>query len=237
MLDSTALTPRQTAEHIAGAVLAGAGMCEIVQTPEPTAETLAAGVLLFDEADRVLLVDPTYKPGWEFPGGVVEPGEPPGQAGVREVAEELGVRLEQPLPLLVVDWEPPRPPGYGGLRLLLDGGRLTAEAARQVLLPGAELRGWRFVTEDEAARLLPPQRLIRLRWALRARAPGTPALSGGGRPGRLTGGQTVLCAYFRRNSASARESRSSSWGDTLSLTAWICASGSLSPISRIWASG
>ena len=83
------LTPRETAERIAEAVRTGAAdACDIVQTPEPTAETLAAGVLLFDDQDRVLLVDPTYKPGWEFPGGVVEPGEAPARAGMREVAEE-----------------------------------------------------------------------------------------------------------------------------------------------------
>ena len=58
-----------------------ASECDIVQTPEPTAETVAAGVLLFDEQDRVLLVDPTYKPGWEFPGGVVEAGRGPARAG------------------------------------------------------------------------------------------------------------------------------------------------------------
>ncbi|MGH3325535.1 MAG: NUDIX domain-containing protein, partial [Streptomyces sp.] len=142
--------------------------------PEPTAETVAAGVLLFDERDRVLLVDPTYKPGWEFPGGVVEPGEAPARAGVREVAEELGLRLAADLRLLVADWEPPKPPGYGGLRLLFDGGRLGARDARELLLPGAELRDWRFVTEAEAAELLPPVRLDRLRGALRARETGCP---------------------------------------------------------------
>ncbi|MCX2968481.1 MULTISPECIES: NUDIX hydrolase [Streptomyces] len=173
-VDTTGLTPRQAAERVAAALREGAGACDIVQTPEPTAETVAAGVLLFDELDRVLLVDPTYKPGWEFPGGVVEPGEPPAQAGVREVAEELGLRLAEPPALLVVDWEPPKPPGYGGLRLLFDGGRLAEHTARDLLLPGAELRGWRFVAEEEAADLLPPMRLTRLRWALRARAWGRP---------------------------------------------------------------
>lgn len=46
-----------------------------------------------------------------------------------------------------------------------------------------------------------------------------------------------LAAYVRRNSASATERRSSSSGETLSLTAWIWASGSLSPIRRISARG
>ncbi|MFG2193930.1 NUDIX domain-containing protein [Streptomyces sp. NPDC048639] len=169
MVDTSALTPRQTAEHVAEVVRTGAaGACEIVQTPEPTGETLAAGVLLFDEQDRVLLVDPTYKPGWEFPGGVVEPGEAPARAGIREVAEEIGIELDRVPALLVVDWEPPVPPAFGGLRLLFDGGTLDS-ASDRLLLPCSELRAARFVSESEAEELLPPVRFNRLRWALRAR--------------------------------------------------------------------
>ena len=172
-VDNSAATPRETALRIAEAVRTNtATACDIVQTPEPTAETLASGVLLFDEHDRVLLVDPTYKAGWEFPGGVVEPGEAPARAGMREVAEETGIHLDDVPRLLVVDWESPVPPGYGGLRLLFDGGRLSWRTARSVLLPGPELRDWRFVTEQEAAHLLPPVRYTRLRWALRARERG-----------------------------------------------------------------
>ncbi|WP_030544179.1 NUDIX hydrolase [Streptomyces albus] len=169
LVDATGLTPRDTAERVAEALRSGAGACEIVQTPRPAAETLAAGVLLFDDRDRVLLVDPTYKPGWEFPGGVVETGEAPARAGVREVAEEIGIELDRTPRLLVVDWEPPAPPSYGGLRMIFDGGRVAEDDARRLVLPAAELRAWRFVTEEEAGALLPPERFRRLRWALRAR--------------------------------------------------------------------
>ncbi|MDQ8702479.1 NUDIX domain-containing protein [Streptomyces sp. LHD-70] len=174
-VDTSALTPYETAERIAEAVRSSdLGLCDIVQTPEPTSETLASGVLLFDERDRVLLVDPTYKPGWEFPGGIVESGEAPAVAGVREVAEETGIRLDRLPSLLLIDWEEAQPPGYGGMRLLFDGGRLDSAATERVLLPGPELRDCRFVTEQEAASLLPPVRYERLRWALRARRQGRP---------------------------------------------------------------
>ncbi|PSM40585.1 ATP/GTP-binding protein [Streptomyces dioscori] len=172
-VDNGVLTPYESAVRVAEAVNSGSvPACDIVQTPEPTSETVAAGVLLFDELDRVLLVDPTYKAGWEFPGGVVESGEAPARAGIREVAEETGIRLTDVPRLLVVDWEPPAPPAYGGLRLLYDGGRLSGGEARQLVLPGPELRDWRFVSEEEAATLLPPVRYERLRWALRARERG-----------------------------------------------------------------
>ncbi|MEU9632305.1 NUDIX domain-containing protein [Streptomyces luteogriseus] len=182
-VDTSDLTPYETAVRIAEAVTGGAvPVCDIVQTPEPTAETVAAGVLLFDEQDRVLLVDPTYKAGWEFPGGVVEPGEAPARAGIREVAEETGISLDEVPSLLVVDWERPAPPGFGGLRLLFDGGLLRSDEAGRLLLPGPELRAWRFVTEEEAADLLPPVRFERLRWALRARERGAALYLEAGEP-------------------------------------------------------
>ncbi|MGA5326905.1 NUDIX hydrolase [Streptomyces griseoincarnatus] len=182
-IDSSSLTPRDTARRIAEAVGSGEmPACDIVQTPEPTAETVAAGVLLFDEQDRVLLVDPTYKAGWEFPGGVVERGEAPARAGMREVAEETGIRLDDVPALLVVDWEPPAPPAFGGLRLLFDGGRLDSGATGRMRLPGPELRAWRFASEAEAAHLLPPVRYERLRRALRARERGRAMYLEGGVP-------------------------------------------------------
>jgi len=173
LVDTGDLTPRQTAERLAELVKDGAARCPIVQSADSTGDTVAAAVLLFDEQDRVLLVDPVYKPSWEFPGGVVERGEAPTDAALRETAEELGLRLEAPaLRLLAVDWEPRTGPRRGGLRLVYDGGRLDATARAGLRLPAEELRGWRFVTLDEAAGLLPAGRLRRLAAALDARERG-----------------------------------------------------------------
>jgi 8-oxo-dGTP pyrophosphatase MutT (NUDIX family) len=173
VIDTGALTPRRTAELIAAAVRRGSAERRIVQTPEPTADTVAAAVLLFDEEDRVLLVDPVYKAGWEFPGGVVERGEPPTLAGVREAEEELGLALDQSsLRLLVVDWEPRTGPRRGGIRLVYDGGRLDAAARARLRLPAEELRSWRFVTLEQAEGMLTAGRLRRLAAALRAREQG-----------------------------------------------------------------
>ncbi|GAB2614674.1 NUDIX hydrolase [Streptomyces capparidis] len=182
VVDAGQLRPEEAAERIAKLVTEGAALRRIVQTPEPSAATVAAGVLLFDEDGRVLLVDPTYKPGWEFPGGVVEPGEAPSRGGLREVAEELGVELAGVPRLLVADWEPPAPPGFGGMRLLFDGGVLDPAQRPRLRLPGDELREWRFFTEAEAAERLPPARRARLHWALRARERATTLYLEAGRP-------------------------------------------------------
>ncbi|MET7641301.1 NUDIX hydrolase [Streptomyces sp. NPDC005438] len=171
-LDTSGRAPRELARVLAGGLERGKGLVHIVSTPSPSSPTIAAGVLFFDDRRRVLLVDPTYKAGWEFPGGVVEPGEAPARGGVREVREELGIRLRNPPPLLVVDWEPPAGSHHGGLRFLFDGGDLSPFEMDQLLLPAAELREWRFVTEPEAAQLLTEPKAKRLRWAVWAKLQG-----------------------------------------------------------------
>lgn len=52
---------------------------------------MAAASVLVDDDGRVILVRPTYRPGWDLPGGVVEQDEAPLAAARRELAEELGL--------------------------------------------------------------------------------------------------------------------------------------------------
>jgi 8-oxo-dGTP diphosphatase len=61
---------------------------------------LAVAAALIDASGRVLVQQrPTGKALaglWEFPGGKVEPGERPEETLIREVAEELGVTVQEP---------------------------------------------------------------------------------------------------------------------------------------------
>ena len=58
--------------------------------------TLGAQGAVIDAGGRVLLIKHTYRPGWCFPGGGVEPGESFEEALTREVHEEVGVTLAGP---------------------------------------------------------------------------------------------------------------------------------------------
>ena len=111
---------------------------------------MAAGSLFRDEDGRVLLVDPTYKPTWDLPGGAVEKEESPHAACRREVAEELGLD-RVPGRVLVVDWVPSRPERPEGLIVVYDGGVLAPGDVAAITLPDAELAGYEFVQPGEVA--------------------------------------------------------------------------------------
>src|SRR5262245_21795938 len=126
---------------------------------------VAAHVIYRDEAGRILLVEPTYKPEWELPGGMVEANEPPLEAACREVKEELGLEV-RPVGLLCVDWVSPHGPWDDMLAFVFDGGTLKPNQVEAIRLLDGEVASIRFCTEEEAAALLRPRLRKRLRVSL-----------------------------------------------------------------------
>jgi 8-oxo-dGTP pyrophosphatase MutT (NUDIX family) len=57
-----------------------------------TPVAFGVSALLPDAQGRVLLVRQRYSPGWHFPGGGVDRGEPPAKGIVRELQEEVGLQ-------------------------------------------------------------------------------------------------------------------------------------------------
>lgn len=63
--------------------------------PHPTdAPLTVALVALWHDDRRLLLVFNRHRQCWELPGGMIDPGETPRQAAVRELHEETGIHLE-----------------------------------------------------------------------------------------------------------------------------------------------
>lgn len=130
---------------------------------------ISAGCLLFDEQDRLLVLEPAYKRTWEIPGGVVEAQESPRTAVIREIAEELGLSVA-PLRLLAVDYSGETATRTESLQLIFLGPTLTAAQIAGMRLPPEELLSYRFLPHEEALALLNGKLRRRVRQALAARA-------------------------------------------------------------------
>ncbi|WP_322759555.1 NUDIX hydrolase [Frankia sp. Cr2] len=133
---------------------------------------VSADAVIRDETGRLLLVDPTYKPDWDLPGGMAEANEPPRDALRRELKEELnlGIPVGE---LLCVDWVSPHGPWDDLLAFVFDGGTLPADRARALHSVDPELAAVRFWPPTEAARLLRPYVWRRTQAALTALERGT----------------------------------------------------------------
>jgi 8-oxo-dGTP diphosphatase len=121
--------------------------------------------VIIDPTGRVLVVKPTYKPGWELPGGRVKHDESPATAASREVDEELGL-ARAPRRLLALDYVS----ATDALIVVFDGG--TLDDTIRFRLPPDELSDARFVEPDRLDELLPRLKARRARAALEARAAG-----------------------------------------------------------------
>lgn len=136
---------------------------------------MAAGVLFRDQAGRVLLVEPSYKPNWEIPGGVVERDESPWATATRELAEELG--WDRALGrLLVVDYVHPRDSRPEGVVFVFDGGMLNEADLVGLVFPDAEIVSAGFHTLAEARDKVKPLLADRLATAAAAAEQGVTAL-------------------------------------------------------------
>ncbi|WP_405132937.1 NUDIX domain-containing protein [Nocardia sp. NBC_01388] len=118
---------------------------------------VGADALVFDQAGRILLVDPSYKPQWDIPGGMAEANEPPVDAVCRELREELGLDLTgRALPLLCLDWVAPHGVWDDSLMVIFDGGELTTEQISSLHITDEELVAFEFCTLDQAQQRLRP---------------------------------------------------------------------------------
>ncbi len=133
---------------------------------------IGAGALITDRAGGVCIVRPTYKPGWEVPGGIVEDHETAPEACAREVREELG--LDRPIGrLLVIEHQRAAGPKGDSIMCIYDGGVLDDPAC--IRLPPDELGAVAFVPRSRLADHLSAKLARRLGAALDARADGSVA--------------------------------------------------------------
>jgi 8-oxo-dGTP pyrophosphatase MutT (NUDIX family) len=132
---------------------------------QQVSKDIVVAALATDESGKVLIVKPSHKDGWIFPGGYVEVGEAPSAALRREMRAEIGIDLRGSVRLLSVDYR-----GHNDeyVMFIFDAGVLTPEQISTIQLP-PQLLEYRFVTIDEALQLLRPNSARRLLPTLEAR--------------------------------------------------------------------
>jgi 8-oxo-dGTP diphosphatase len=144
---------------------------------------VVVGAVLRDGDGRVLAARRNHPPGWELPGGKVEPGESERAALVRELREELGVTVE------VGDRvgpEVPIPPD-----LLLRAWTAVLTDGEPTALEHAELR-WLAAGELDTVAWLPADRPVIAALTDRSSRPPTDP------PDRGTTAEVVTLASRRR---------------------------------------
>lgn len=124
-------------------VYGGHGTTGVLDSILPT-KRIIAHALFRDRQGRILLLETTYKPDWELPGGVVEPGESPKVAAEREILEEIGLAVTLGQPLLA-DWMPPYLGWSDAVEFIFDGGVLDPETATRLIPTDREIRAVHWV--------------------------------------------------------------------------------------------
>jgi 8-oxo-dGTP diphosphatase len=126
---------------------------------------VSAGALIVDKAGRLLILKPTYKPGWTIPGGVMEAdGETPWEACRREVREETGIDVRHGR-LACMDFRRPRPGNPGGIRFLFRCGPIGGKHLATIAVQPEEIAEYRIVALPDALQLLRPPIRRRVRAA------------------------------------------------------------------------
>lgn len=114
---------------------------------------LAAGALLLDQHQHILIVKPVYRTGWLIPGGAVEANESPLAGCQREVTEELGLKLTLGR-LLNLDYQPSQTDRTECLHFIFAAPVLSPAIIAQIQLPADELSGYQFSPLQEVVQLL-----------------------------------------------------------------------------------
>ena len=116
---------------------------------------MGSGALIFNQRGELLLLEPSYKPTWEIPGGVVEANESPFVCCQREIKEELGLSLTVGR-LLCIDYNPSTQTRLESLMFIFDGGILSDPQIEAIELQASELLSYRFFTMDQLPTNLSP---------------------------------------------------------------------------------
>jgi|HigsolmetaAR206D_1030411.scaffolds.fasta_scaffold08578_2 ADP-ribose pyrophosphatase len=129
---------------------------------------MAAGALILDQNDRILIVKPSYRSDWLIPGGIIEADESPLQACARELHEEVGLELPISIPLCI-EYSAGDEKRTESMQFVFDGGICPPELLAQIRPQAGEIEQVKWASFEEAQQLLNPRLALRVRHAYQAR--------------------------------------------------------------------
>jgi 8-oxo-dGTP diphosphatase len=109
----------------------------------------SVAVILENPVGQALIVKANYKSYWSFPGGVIDKGETPKEAAIREVREEVGLDIstDNLLFVAVVDRKSDDAHTYQ----FIFRASINTSAIPRIVLQSSELEDFALVTKDEIA--------------------------------------------------------------------------------------
>ncbi|WP_082759937.1 NUDIX hydrolase [Abyssisolibacter fermentans] len=131
----------------------------------PTHIVAAGGVIINDKNEILLIKNP--RKGWEYPGGIVEPGETVPQGLIREIKEETGVNVEI-INIVGIYSNTKKKKGYNGVKEVptivtidfickyVSGDLRTSDESSEV----------KWVSKEEALKIVRSKQQLRFRKAL-----------------------------------------------------------------------
>ncbi len=132
--------------------------------------------LITDASGRILVVDPTYKDGFDMPGGMVQADETQVEGLLRELAEELDLADPPIGRLLVLDQVPAERYGRAMVVTVFHVGPLTDQQTKSLRFTDGEIGAAEFLPVHEALARLPHRLARRIKAAHEALLTGTPAV-------------------------------------------------------------
>lgn len=107
----------------------------------------SAAMILEDDQERAIIVKANYKNYWTFPGGVIDAQETPKQAAVREVVEEIGLKINPDT--MQFSWITARHSHIVDTYQFIFKSQLHPGITDHIVLQESEIDEWRFITKEE----------------------------------------------------------------------------------------
>lgn len=106
-----------------------------------------AAMVLENSRGELLVVKASYKRYWSLPGGVVDPGESPKQAALREVRQEVGLSIDADAAEFVGAVY--RSSDIRDTYQFIFGARIEQDLVESIVLQASEIEEYRFVTKEQ----------------------------------------------------------------------------------------